>query len=243
MPTAFAKAFQNKAKAAFDKAKTHKHKTGGFMLPKVDDGSYTALITVETNVITKGKMEGVPVVKFTATIGEGKFEGKEPTKSFFCEGKTPPPEGSDEMPTAEQQLLGLIGFLLPDYDVSGLEVDQVEQALEIINKRGLICEIGVKNTENTATKKKYQNVYFNRLLSEVPAEDSESDSDPDEDPADDPDDFQEFDAPAKGDTVLVDGKDGEWTVDSVSQSKELANLHNDDGDKLRNIGWADITIV
>lgn len=243
MSTAFAKAFQAKAKAAFGKARKAKHQAGKSFGPAdVPDGSYSAVISTSVDVGKKGTFEGVPIVRVAATINSGTHQGKEPSKSFFCEGKPIPPEGSDEMPTAEQQLLGLVGFLLPDYDVSEMEIDQLEDALALINERKIVCIIGVKNTENAVSKKKYQNVYFNKLVSfdggDAPQEPEAADNDAPFDDNPEP----EF-APAKGDTCSVEGKDGDWVVDSVSQSRQLANLTNDEGTKIRNIPWSDITVL
>ena len=114
----FQKALQSKAGKVFDQARKAKvHRAGNSFGPAdIPDGSYTAIISASTDVPTKGKLEGVPIVRFTATIDGGEHEGKEPKKTFFLQGKPPVDPQSDEMPTDEQQLLGLLEFILPDVE-------------------------------------------------------------------------------------------------------------------------------
>src|SRR5688572_14220784 len=157
MSTAFAKAFQAKAQKVFDKAKGHKHRAGKSFGPvDVPDGSFSAVVTLEASVPTKGSKAGIPIVRANAAITTGDHVGKEPSQSYFCEGKLPS-DDPNAMPTAEQQLLGLLGFLLPDCEIS--DIEQVEAAIEEVNRRGPLCIIGVRNMSKNG--KKYQNVYFN----------------------------------------------------------------------------------
>lgn len=243
----FAKAFVNKAKKTFNEARKHKHREGNSFGPvPVPDGSYPAVITFETSVPAKGKMEGIPIVKVKAAINEGKYAGLEPSKSFFCEGK-PIPTDPDERPTAEQELLGLLQWILPDMDIS--EVEQVPDAIELVNERGPVCLIGIRNTVNEATKKEYQNLYLNKLLkasSFETADDQGSDSpeadaagEPEEAGSDGGDDY----VPAKDDIVTVEGLDGEWTVAAVSQARKTVNLSNEEGTRKNGVAWQDCLLV
>lgn len=239
--SAFAKAFVNKAKKTFSQAKGYKHREGNSFGPAdVPDGSYSAVITIDTSVPTKGSMEGIPIVRVKATINSGEHEGKEPSQSYFCEGK-PVPSDPKEFPTAEQQLLGLLEWMLPDIEIS--EIEQVPDAIALINERGPICIVGVRNTENTETKKKYQNLYFNKLVKGA-SFDTEAASAVATD--DEPTDVVEDDyVPAKGDIVSVEGDDDEWEVASVSQSSRTANLKSttDDTGRKNRVPWTDLTLV
>jgi hypothetical protein len=192
-------------------------------------------------------MQGIPVVRAKACITTGDHTGKEPSQSYFCEGKIPS-DDPNAMPTAEQQLLGLLGFLLPDCEVT--EIEQVEAAIEEVNRRGPLVIIGVRNTEKN--KKKYQNVYFNKLVEgatfEQPAEESSDDAGSvtaetqEEGSSDQPE--NDIEAPAKGDTVLVEGQEGEYQVTRVYQSRGTADVvsKNDDS-KISGVSWRDLSIV
>ena len=244
MPTAFAKAFINKAKKTFSQAKNYKHRTSkSFGNADVPDGNFTAVVTAEASVIEKGKMEGTPLVRFTACINQGPYEGQEPSKVFFCEGK-PIPTSPDEFPTAEQQLVGLLGFLLPDVEID--DVEQVEQAIDEINRRGPVCIVGIRNRE--VNGKKYQDVFFNKVVVEdsfasndtSPAEESKDGVDSAETTDTDP----PFDyEPTKGDMVILDGDEGEWEVAQVSQSRKTVNLVNPEGVRKSGIAWADVSLL
>lgn len=248
MSTAFTKAFTSKAKQAFDKAKKTKHKAGKSFGPAdVPNGSFTAVVSVQAKVGSKGKTEGVPIVTFTTKIDSGTHKDKTPEKAFFCHGHPPVDEGSDERPTDEQIMMGLIGFLLPDMDVEDLEISQVEQAFEIINERGPRVEIGIKN--NTGTNgKAYQNVFYNKLLEPATLIDlsEPTDDEVDAEVGDDPDDLSDDTtdyAYAKGDAVTCEDQPGEWKINSVSQSRRLANIVNGKGTKVNNVSWDALTII
>ena len=238
--SAFAKAFVNKAKKTFNDAKKYKHREGNSFGPvDVPDGSFSAVVTAETSVPTKGKMEGVPVVRFKAAINSGQHEGKEPSQSYFCEGK-PIPTDPEDFPTAEQQVLGLLQWLLPDVDIS--EVEQVPDAIDLLNKRGPICVIGIRNTEKDG--KKYQNVYFNKLVKAVSFEQADEPADEGSDDTSSDDSGADDYVPAKDDIVTIDGQDGEWEVTAVSQSNQTANLKSSDGSaRMNKIAWRDLTLV
>lgn len=252
MPSAFAKAFAKKAKT-FDQAKGYKHKAGkSFGKADVPDGTYTAVVTLETSVPTKGSMEGVPIVRATASITAGQYLGQEPSQSFFCQGK---PCDDPDKPTDEQKLLGLLEFLLPDVQID--EADQVEQAIELVNQRGPLCLVAVRNTVGT-NKKEYQNVYFNKVLKGSTFEDeSNAGSDPPEqDTASGAETTQSSDdsplggdpdtpdyVPVKGDMVTVVDKDGEWEIKQVSQSRLTVNIEDQDGQRINGVPWTDLTLL
>ena len=242
--SAFAKAFQNKAQKIFNKAKGHKHRTGHSFGPvDVPDGSFSAVVTLETGVPAKGKMAGIPVVRAKAAITTGDHAGKEPSQSYFCEGKMPS-DDPEAMPTAEQQLLGLLGFLLPDCEVT--EIEQVEAAIEEVNRRGPLCIVGIRNTAKNG--KKYQNVYFNKLVEAATFEQEESGDAADATSAEEEtpveSDEPEAEAPVKGDTVLIEGEQGEFEVARVYQSRQTADcVSKADGTKKSGIAWSDLSIV
>ena len=236
MPTAFAKAFIKKAQKVFPGAKKFTHRTGrSFGNAPVPDGTFTAVVTAETSVISKGKFEGVPTVRFRATIDQGPYEGLEPSKVFFCEGK-PVPTDPDEFPTAEQQLIGLLGFLLPDIQID--EVSEVEAAIELVNERGPTCLIGVRNRK--VGDKEYQDVFFNKIIKgqSFAVEDSSPSQAASSDAETTPDSTEYV--PVKGDMVFLDGEDTEYEVAQVSQSRKTANLIDQDGTRKTSIAWADL---
>lgn len=241
MSTAFANAFKKKAGKVFDKAKSFKHRSGNSFGPApVPDGTFTAVVTMEANVPTKGKMEGIPVVRVKAAIDAGPYKGLEPSQSYFCEGK-PPATSDDELPTAEQQLLGLLGHLLPDIQIES--DDQVPQAIDLVNERGPRVEIGIRNKENG--DKKYQNVYFNKVLeaqtfeSGAASEGAQQETSKAADADSDSPDYE----PAKGDMVTLEGSDSEWEVKQVSQSRKTANLEDGDGNRQNGIEWAKLSLL
>lgn len=245
MPTAFAKAFIKKAQKVFPGAKNHKHRTGKSYGPvAIPDGSYTAVVTAETGVVSKGKMEGTPFVRFNACVNQGPHEGLEPSKVFFCEGK-PLPTDPDEFPTAEQQLLGLLGFLLPDIQID--DVEQVEQAIEEVNNRGPVCIIGIRSRKGKDGKD-YQDVYFNKIVKEASFDQTDHDSSSEGDGASDAETTEvpvsDY-SPSKGDMVLIDGDDDEeeWEILQVSQSRKTVNLVNADGTKKNGVSWDNIVLI
>lgn len=230
----FAKAFVAKAKKTFSEAKKFKHREGTSFGPApIPDGTYSAVVTAQTSVPVKGKMEGVPIVRIVATVNDGEYEGIEPNKTFFCEGLEVSQDPTDR-PTAEQELLGLLAWLLPDIEIE--DVEQVPDALALLNERGPICLVGVRNTKGD-NGKAYQNLYFNKLIKAASFEDGEVEPAKEEN-AGDP-----GYAPAKDDIVTIEGIDGEWTVQAVSQSRKTANLFNDEGTKKNGIPWGELTLV
>lgn len=253
--SAFAKAFKNKAKT-FDKAKGFKHRTGkSFGKVDVPDGSYTCLVTLEASVPTKGSMEGVPIVRANAEISAGSHKGLEPSQSYFCEGK-PLPQSKDEMPTAEQQLMGLLAFLLPDINEDDITIDNIDQIIAEVNSRKPLVLVGIKTTKSKTTEKEYQNLYFNKLIQEQTTEDttpSQEASDPSEQntagttTSDDSANVDDADAPtyipAKGDMVSIDGEDGEWEVAQVSQARMTANLTDIDGTRKNGVSWLSLDLL
>lgn len=249
MTTAFAKAFVKKADKVFNQAKKHKHRTGTSFGPvPVPDGNFTAVVTIDTSVPTKGKMEGIPIVRVKGLIDQGPYEGLEPSQSYFCEGK-PVPSDPDEFPTAEMQLLGLLGHLLPDIQID--EISQVPQAIELVNERGPRCEIGIRNTaDKNDTEKKYQNIYFNKLLKAQTFEansSSQNDTVTETTASDESSNLDEPEVsdyvPAKGDMVTVEGEDTEYEVAQVSQARKTANLTDSEGNRKNGISWEDLTLV
>jgi hypothetical protein len=245
--TAFAKAFANKAKGIFNKAKGHKHRTGQSFGPAdVPDGNYSAVIGIAATVPKKGKMEGTPVVRVTGTITTGPHEGKEPSQTFFCEGKQPS-DDKDAMPTAEQQLLGLLEWLLPDCEIS--DISQVEAAIDEVNGRMPLVIINVRNTKSKTNGKTYQNVYFNKMVKERTLEQTEAPNDDavpvasqekEEVQSDEP----TLVAPVKGDVVLIEDLEGEYEVTRVYQSRQTIDaVSKADGSKATGIGWSQIEIV
>ena len=72
------------------------------------------------------------------------------------------PRDPQEPPTAEQEVVGLLAWLLPGMDIS--EVEQVPDAIALVNERGPLCLVGVRKTKNETTNKEYQNIYLNKLL-------------------------------------------------------------------------------
>ena len=246
MPTAFAKAFVKKAQKVFPGAKTHKHRTGkSFGKVDVPDGNYTGVVTAETGVVSKGKMEGVPFVRFTACINQGPHEGQEPSKVFFCEGK-PLPTDKDEFPTAEQQLLGLLSFLLPDIEID--DIEQVEQAIEEVNNRGPVCIIGIRSRKGKDGKD-YQDVYFNKVVKEAsfdaPQEENTPSSEGGSESHAETTNEPPFDyTPTKGDMVSLDGDDdGEWEITQVSQSRKTVNITNSEGVRKNGIPWSEVELI
>ena len=247
MATAFAKAFENKAKKTFNEAKKYKHKAGNSFGPvPVPDGSFTAIVTIDTSVPTKGKMEGVPIVTVKSTIDQGPYEGLEPKTTLFCEGK---PILEDERATAEQELIGLLGFLLPDIQID--EVSQVPQAIELVNERGPRVEVGVRNTTDKVDKnKKYQNVYYNKVLKHSTFDQSSStehvakDSSAQETTQSDDSAERSVDSdtyvPSKGDMVSLDDDDSgtEWEVLQVSQARQTVNLSDSEGNRKNGEAWS-----
>lgn len=238
--SAFAKAFAQKAGKSFDKKKVYKHREGGSFGPvDMPDGSFTGVVTLETSVPTKGKFEGVPIVRAKARVNQGPHEGKEPSQTYFCEGKQWVDPNSDEMPTAEQQLLGLLSWLLPDIQID--DQSQVPDAIELVNERGPLCIIGVKNTKDKNDPTKiYQNVYFNKLVKPATFE---TDAAQAEATNDEPTQVEENEyVPAKGDMVFVeDDETGtEYEVAQVSQSKQTVNLVDSEGTKKNGIAWASL---
>lgn len=236
MANSFRDQFVKKAKTHSSDVKKYKHKEGNSYGPvDVSDGSYQAVVTAETSVPIKGSMEGVPIVKFKATINSGKYEGMEPSQSYFCEGKAP----EDDRPTAEQQVIALCQYLLPDIDIQ--EVEQVPDALDLINERGPICVIGIKNTKSEKTGKEYQNVYFNKLVKPISFEqDTDTEGEAQEKGSTDDPDY----VPMVKDVVrLTDEGDDEWEVSSVSQSRQTANLKNPEGTRKNGIAWNDLALV
>jgi len=245
--SAFAKAFVNKAKKTFQEAKKFKHREGNSFGPvPVPDGTYTAVVTLETSVPAKGKMEGIPIVRVKAAISEGKYTGLEPSKSFFCEGK-PIPSDPQEPPTAEQEVVGLLAWLLPDMDIS--EVEQVPDAIALVNERGPLCLVGVRNTTNKDTKKEYQNIYLNKLLKGSTFESAEAEavteSDSGEGTEDGSSEPEPDYVPAKGDIVTLEGKDEEWEITAVSQARKTVNVRDtaDESTRINGVAWADCLLV
>lgn len=236
--SAFAKAFEKKAQKVFSEAKKHKHREGNSFGPvDIPDGSYSAIVTLDTSVPTKGSMEGVPIVRAKGQVTTGPYEGKEPSQSYFCEGKPPVPEGSDEMPTAEQQLLALLAWLLPDIQID--DISQVSDAIDLVNERRPLAIIGIRNTKSKNTGKDYQNLYFNKLVKPVTAEgeikaQASTTTETSEAPTEDT-----TYVPAKGDMVFIDGDESgtEYEVVQVSQSKQTANVVDSEGSKTNGVAW------
>lgn len=242
--SAFAKAFVKKAQKVFSGAKNHKHRTGkSFGNADVPDGNFTAVVTAETGVSKKGKNEGTPYVSFKATINQGPYEGQEPSKLFLCKGE-PISTDKDAFPTAEQQLIGLLGFLLPDIEIE--DIEQVEEAIDEVNRRGPVCIINIRNRK--VGDKTYQDTFFNKLVKESSFTSNESpsgadDSDGGEADAETPETDPPFDyEPSKGDMVTVDG-DGEWEVAQVSKSRKTANLVDAEGTKKNGIAWDSLELI
>lgn len=252
--SAFAKAFKNKAKT-FDKTKGFKHRTGkSFGKVDVPDGSYTCLVTLDASVPTKGSMEGVPIVRANAEISAGTHKGLEPSQSYFCEGK-PLPQGKDEMPTAEQQLMGLLAFLLPDINEDDITIDNIDQIIAEVNSRKPLVLVGIRTTKSKKTEKEYQNLFFNKLIQDITTEDTTSSQEPDPSdpvdaettPSDETATVADADAPAyvpgKGDMVSIDGEDGEWEVKQVSQARQTANLEDENGERKNGISWLSLDLL
>lgn len=246
--TAFAKKFAEKAAKTFDKAKKFKHKTGkSFGKVAVSDGTYSAVITMDASVPTKGIMEGVPIVRAIAAITTGPCEGLEPSQSYFCEGK-PLPQSEDEMPTAEQQLLGLLAFLLPDIEID--DIGQVEQAIQLVNERGPLVLVAIRNTKSKTTDKEYQNLYFNKIIKdhtfEVGTITPSQEAEPETTTSDDKSIVDGPDAPtyvpAKGDMVTVDFE-GEWEVKQVSQARLTVNVEDADGTRKNGVAWDSLELI
>ena len=242
--SAFAKAFVKKAQKVFTGAKGHKHRTGrSFGNADVPDGNFTAVVTAETGVVKKGKNEGNPYVSFKATINQGPYEGQEPSKLLLCKGE-PISTDKDAFPTAEQQLIGLLGFLLPDIEIE--DIDQVEAAIDEINRRGPVCLINVRNRK--VEDKTYQDVFFNKVVKDQSFASNESpevadDSDGGEADAETPETDPPFDfEPTKGDMVTVDG-DGEWEVLQVSKSRKTVNVVDTDGTKKNGVAWDSLELI
>jgi hypothetical protein len=176
-------------------------------------------------------MEGIPIVRLKAKVTTGAHEGKEPSQSFFCEGK-PPTSDPKEMPTAEQQLLGLIAWLLPDIQID--DPSQIEDAIAEINNRIPLCIVGVSNKKGTKDPTKiYQNIFFNKLVKPATTEAPDHAPVDGDTEVDAPADY----VPAKGDMVFA-GDDGiEYEVVQVSQSKRTVNLVDASGSKLGQVAW------
>jgi len=240
--SSFSEAMQKKSRA-WNRARKAKPRSGrGFGPPDVPDGEYSAVITSSCEVIARGTYKGVPVVRIMGTINEGPHDGKEPSNAYFLEGKPPVAEGADGMPTGEQRLAGDLKILLPDLDVDGLDVTELETALDELNDSNIVARIGIRN--RAKEDKKYQDMYFNELLSSGGGADTEKEE---EEPEDEPAaDDGEVEAPAVGDVVSYKPPKSrvalELEVKAVSQAKSTCTL-NGDGQEYKNVAWDQVEIL
>lgn len=245
MPTAFAKAFIKKAQKVFPGAKTHKHRAGkSFGKVDVPPGTYTAVVTIDTGVVKQGKNEGCPFASFKACINQGPHEGLEPSKLFVFKGD-PIPTDPDAFPTNEQQAIGLLGFLLPDIEID--DIEQVEQAIELVNERGPVCIIGIRERKGKDGKD-YQDIFFNKVVKDQSFDtadkpSSSSSEDDRKDHAETTDDPPFDYTPTKGDMVTLADDENDWEVAQVSQSRKTVNLIGADGTKKNGIAWQDVTLI
>jgi hypothetical protein len=257
MASAFAQACAKKGKA-WAKARKAKPRQGGTFGPAdIKDGNYIARISTKNGI---SKKDGTPWVRLIATVAQGSSEGAQPSKFYFLEGKEPPPEGSDEQPTAEQQLAGTMKVLLPDVDIDNLDAAGIEQALAEIDNNNPLCRIGVTSGVGKATGKTWQEVYFNELVEggspngqqveteEVSETEEEGGEEAGEEEGEEAGDDESV-APAKGDKVLYQPKGGKkraFEVTTVNQKKQTVTVVDVSGQttkKFSDVPWDSLEAV
>jgi hypothetical protein len=257
-----------KAKNWKKAAKAKPRKGSSFGPADVPDGQYEAAITAKCGIGEKGKLLGKTWVELIATISDGEHKGKEPKQFYVLEGK-PVSDDPTAQRTAEEKMVGDLKQILPDIDIEGTmesEPEQLEAIIKEVNDRGITMKIGVRNTTGKAgtptAGKKFQDVYFNEVLSttgdtsgeeesgetgeeEAGEEaDEEEGGEVEEEEGGEPD-SDEAVAPAKDDEVMFQPKGGKkrkFIVKTVNQGKRTVTI-SDGTKKFSDISWDKLEAV
>jgi len=251
---AFAAALKKKAKQF---KKSRKAVPGQFSIPKIDDGSYVARITMQMKMVGPDKKLQA---RFDWTIARGAFKGVTYNKTVWLDD-----EDSDRDQENWDNLsrcLQVLGYDMDDIDVS----DLIAIADEVTKEKPLI-KIGVKNnTDPKDSDKKYLNSYFNLALDdeddeledeeeeeededeEAEAEEEEEEEATDEEEEEDEEGEEEEEEEEEYEAVEKDmevtHKRKKCTVISSNQRKETCSLkQKKSGKVIKNVSWDDVTIL